>query len=284
MVARFFAVSDSGGTISPFLRREPIKLTHSGALTDYQHYETFDYKATMLNNFNDIRFTTQSGEHIPYWIETKTDGVSAKVWFKNNYVDGDTYIWMYYGNNGLSSGSSRSDVMIDNVEFDYLAGDAEIDGSSDFYRAQQIVLSAGFIYDITFGAYSGGSGVEQIYHIVPDNSGKPSLVASSLGSKSLSSVPTGDYTIADVPIASTATYWLRSEIKSGDWANTYTLKGYTTSPYSGGARYYSSDDSSWTVQARDFEFKATQIRKYAAVEPTVIVGAEQHPRSGNMIL
>ena len=108
----YSAISDDSNTISQFTRRKQIKLTHSGVLTDHQHYNTFDYEPAMLNNFNDIRFTTQSGEHIPYWIEIKIDEISAKVWFMNDYVDGDTHIWMYYGNSGLSAGSSGSDVFI----------------------------------------------------------------------------------------------------------------------------------------------------------------------------
>jgi len=106
----YSAISDSDNTVSQFTRRESIKLSHSGALTDYQKKITIPYKSAMQADFDDIRFVTSAGEHIPYWLESKTNSSTADVWIMNDYVTGDTYIWMYYGNSGLSSGSDGDDV------------------------------------------------------------------------------------------------------------------------------------------------------------------------------
>lgn len=108
----YTAISDSSGTVSQFTRRKLVKLTHSGALTAYQKRLTISHMLVMQANFNDIRFVTLSGAHVPYWLESKTDSDTADVWIKNDYLDGDTYVWMYYGNSGLSSGSSGVDTFI----------------------------------------------------------------------------------------------------------------------------------------------------------------------------
>lgn len=109
----YSAVSDDIGTISQFTRRKRIKLSHSGALTAYQKkLDDLDYESAMQADFDDIRFNTDAGAYIPHWIQSKTDSVAADVWVKNDYVDGDTYIYMYYGNPTLSSGVDIDNTMI----------------------------------------------------------------------------------------------------------------------------------------------------------------------------
>lgn len=110
------AISDSGGTVSPFSEKKMITFSHDGVLTGYQNELTILYESAMLGNFNDIRFVTQSGDHIPYWIASQTDGSTANIWIKNDHLDGDTYIWMYYGNEDLSRGSDGNTV------FDFWGG------------------------------------------------------------------------------------------------------------------------------------------------------------------
>ena len=108
----YSAVSDDSGTISTFLRYDLIKLNHSGALTDYQKLIEITFDIHMQTAFQDIRFTTLLGVHVPYWIVSKIDSTSANVWIKSDYLDGDTLIKMYYGNSGLSDGSSGNDTFI----------------------------------------------------------------------------------------------------------------------------------------------------------------------------
>lgn len=95
--------SDGIGTITQFTRRKRIKLSHSGILSAYQIKLTIAYEAVMQANFNDIRFVNEAGAHCPCWVESKIDGLTADVWAKCDLVDGDTYIWMYYGNAGAAS-------------------------------------------------------------------------------------------------------------------------------------------------------------------------------------
>ena len=88
-----------------FASAQKMILSHSGVLSDYQIKLTIPHESTMQVDFDDIRFTTFTGTHIPHWIESKTDSITADVWIKNDYLDGDTDIWWYYGNAGLSSES-----------------------------------------------------------------------------------------------------------------------------------------------------------------------------------
>ena len=99
-------------TPNTFTNRKAITISHSGVLTDYQTKLTIAYESEMLSNFDDIRFVTDSGAHVPYWIESKTDSTTADVWIKSDLSDGDTTVWMYYGNDGLSSGSDDTDIFL----------------------------------------------------------------------------------------------------------------------------------------------------------------------------
>lgn len=83
-------------------------------LTDYQTKKTIALKSGMQANFGDLRFTTPNGTNIPYWIESKTDSVSADVWLKIPSISTTTgaKVWMYYGNPNLSSASSGVDTFI----------------------------------------------------------------------------------------------------------------------------------------------------------------------------
>ncbi|MCK5413627.1 MAG: DUF2341 domain-containing protein, partial [Candidatus Pacebacteria bacterium] len=108
----YSAVSDSSGNVNVFTNKKPITISHSGALTDYQTNITITYESAMQADFDDIRFVTNSGVYIPYWIESKTDSTTADVWIKSDLSDGDTTVWMYYGNNGLSSGSDGDNVFV----------------------------------------------------------------------------------------------------------------------------------------------------------------------------
>lgn len=110
------AKSDIGGTISAFNYRKKITINHSGALTSYQMKLIVDHVNTnMKTDFGDIRFNTEAGNYIPYWIETQVNDTSADVWIKTNLVDGNTIIYMFYGNTNLTSASSISNTFIHEI-------------------------------------------------------------------------------------------------------------------------------------------------------------------------
>lgn len=300
---KFSAVSDSNGNVSIFERRKPVKLTHPGVLTDYQMYETFDYEAIMLDNFDDIRFVTQSGKHIPYWIETKTDGVSVKVWFMNNYVDGDTYIWMYYGSEGLSSGSSITNTMIYGDDF-----------SSDLSKwsgdTAQFAVSGGELTNTpTTTSRTIYANVGSLSNTIIEAKIKTTDAATDLlfglgyridgsnralfarrqytgyerrwgdGSTYYSTVPpqwtSGIYGVDKVIVGTT----VANSIHSFNGTTITGVSNYNLD-ISTNLIIYSYSVGTPGVQYIDWIF----VRKYTAVEPIVTVGAEQHPRTRNMII
>jgi uncharacterized delta-60 repeat protein len=92
-------LSNSGGGC--WIRRVP--LTINDFQSNYQTMVTINYDGDMQMDFGDIRFYDErAGVELPYWIESKTDGVSATVYFKTL---GDN-VYMYYGNLSATSSSN----------------------------------------------------------------------------------------------------------------------------------------------------------------------------------
>jgi hypothetical protein len=80
-------------------------------------YAIFDivYNENMNNDFSDLRFVNSSETaELPYWIERKTNGVSARI----RVQTGENSIYMYYGNNEATSISSIKNLYgDDNIIF-----------------------------------------------------------------------------------------------------------------------------------------------------------------------
>jgi len=114
--ATYTAYSDIGGNQSSFQYKKELNISHSGALTNYQTLLNITYNANMQADFDDIRFSYSNRTYIPYWIESKTDSSTANVWIKSGLVDGNTIIYMYYGNAGLNTGSSWDDTILPYVD------------------------------------------------------------------------------------------------------------------------------------------------------------------------
>ena len=69
---------------------------------------TIVYDSDMNSDFSDLRFSTLDRVNIPYWIESKTDGVEAFVWLK---VPGNNNrVICYYGNYSANDASDAESV------------------------------------------------------------------------------------------------------------------------------------------------------------------------------
>ena len=100
------AVSLSNSGDGCWTRRSPMTIT--GFQQNYQTRLTIPYDIDMLAGFDDIRFVdTSAGTELPYWIESKTDSVSAVVWVKTGM---NNTIYLYYGNSTATSSSNGSAV------------------------------------------------------------------------------------------------------------------------------------------------------------------------------
>ncbi|MCK5431184.1 MAG: DUF2341 domain-containing protein [Gammaproteobacteria bacterium] len=86
----------------------------SVALTDFQVKKTINWVPHMQSDFADMLFTTFGGTVIPYWIESKTDSVTADIWLKIPAISAvyNTRVLMYYGNPSVSSASNADDTFI----------------------------------------------------------------------------------------------------------------------------------------------------------------------------
>ncbi|MCK4883277.1 MAG: DUF2341 domain-containing protein, partial [Candidatus Diapherotrites archaeon] len=94
--------------------RKHINITGSpdGDLTDFQISMDVDYELGMNSDFSDLRFKTIGGEDVSYWVEEKTDELSAKVWFNlpQIFSETGTDVWIYYGNSEAASLSNPNAV------------------------------------------------------------------------------------------------------------------------------------------------------------------------------
>ena len=94
----------------------PIKIENSGAaLRDYQvkitlTQDNFPFEKCRPDG-NDIRFRDESGEIVPYWIESWTT-TQATIWCKVPFIPENdyTYLWMVYGNPVAESKSDGNAV------------------------------------------------------------------------------------------------------------------------------------------------------------------------------
>ena len=88
--------------------RIPITLTGntSGAQTNYQLMLNVSYDSDMQSDFDDLRFTDDSGNLQSAWLENKTNDSWADIWinFTSTPDDGATQTYyMYYGNLEVSN-------------------------------------------------------------------------------------------------------------------------------------------------------------------------------------
>jgi Domain of unknown function (DUF2341)/Bacterial Ig domain len=156
-----------------FSHRVPIIVSNPGeALTDYQINLTIPYDTDMQSDFDDLRFSLNNTE-LPYWLENKTDGVSAKAWVKVPILpSGDSSIHMYYGdalvtyNNSLG-GSNTFDFFDD---FDGISLDANKWARYDDYPAEQATFTFGnsaLIVTTSSSSLSNGGGIYSKFAVSP---------------------------------------------------------------------------------------------------------------------
>ncbi len=148
------------GWLSGWDYRQRITITGSaGAGTNYPICLDVSYDAEMQTDFDDIRVTDRGGVTLlDYWLETKTDSVSAVVWVEVTDNLNDTQIiYMYFGNDAVSTLSDGHAVFefFDDFETDNLTDYWET--IDDDWSTQGVTVKYG-----SFAAYgnsgTGGAG------------------------------------------------------------------------------------------------------------------------------
>jgi len=97
-------------------KKKAITITNSSGsiLTDYQISLDISYDSDMQADFDDIRFTDSSVSTVlPYWIESKTDSSTAKIWVKVSSIPTTgTTIYLYYGNSSVASAANGDNTFV----------------------------------------------------------------------------------------------------------------------------------------------------------------------------
>ncbi|MFA5009030.1 MAG: DUF2341 domain-containing protein [Candidatus Paceibacterota bacterium] len=110
-----FSESDAEQGLPGYAKRQPITISNNAEeiLTDYQIMIDLAYDSDMQVDFDDIRFASSTGQLFSYYLESKTDGVSATFWVKIPEIptSGNT-IYVYYGNESSSSESNGENTFL----------------------------------------------------------------------------------------------------------------------------------------------------------------------------
>lgn len=95
--------------------RAPVTISNTSgtALSDYQVKLVVAYEEGMQSSFDDLRFTTDDGLSLPFWIQQVTDEEEAIVWVRATEVPvGESELLMYYGNSAVVTTSSGNSTFL----------------------------------------------------------------------------------------------------------------------------------------------------------------------------
>lgn len=116
------------------------------------------YNSAMNADFSDIRFfDATEGKELLYWIESKTNGVSAVAWVKTG---NNNAVYLYYGNRKATSSSSMAGVfgsgLVGYWQFEEAAGTttgttADISGKGNHPTLSSIAAPYGIVAGGMFG-------------------------------------------------------------------------------------------------------------------------------------
>jgi len=266
-----------------------IEITNNPGIADYQAKVTIPFETGMSTDFSNIRFF-DNGVSIPYWIESKTDSTSAVVWIPISTGSDISCRWGIEGE--TVSESSISDVMDFGDDFNsgvinssiwnsygtvsVSDGIATITGTSEYsylcsintYGVNYVLMSRSSIgygetCSIGFSSGSTGNGVLFRYDW-PTTGEYNTLSRQSFEVKTYSAIGSGY-----------SGYHKWELLRDGGTTNKFKIDGsyvgsnHTTnvltsqlSAYCGA--YKSNVLVDWIA-----------VRKYAATEPTLSVGASQ---------
>jgi len=130
-------------------KRQTVTITNSGSeQTNYQTKLSITYDSDMQTDFDDLRFTNSSGTALDYWTQSYTSSTNAIVWVEVDSLaaNGDTTIYMYYGNSSASTSSNGDNtfILFDDFSSDTIDSNKwTISGSSSFFSVVSGELQIG---------------------------------------------------------------------------------------------------------------------------------------------
>ena len=259
-----FLSGDNGGT---WTLRAPLDI--SGFVADNPTRITVDYRKGMNLDFSDIRFLDEtSGTELPYWIQEKTDGVAAIIWFRS--ASGSA-VNMYYGNPDATAMENPSQIFIDFKE-------NMTEGSLDtlaLYNAD------GFVIEANISAVSSSYGPSMEFDVAPDGIARTRLNYQNgivyrrdydaTGNQiKIDSLGLGNYTVNEfhtwkIKVKDSALAFFFDDVEQNfnyDYPLSHTQGTVTFGSTYAGSSYTCNYDHIF-------------IRKYTAVDPVATVGASQ---------
>lgn len=110
-------------------KRNCFNVSSATTLSNYQYFKNITYDSDMQSDFSDIRLYRQNATYtseLPYWIEDKSDGIYAVIWFKADLIDASEDICVYYGSSQTSesNGTATFDCFDDFDDGDYATSPA----------------------------------------------------------------------------------------------------------------------------------------------------------------
>ena len=114
-MSKEFQISDGAGWLDGWNYRQSVLITGSvGAGTNYQILLNVTYDSHMQIDFDDLRFTDNDGSTLlDYWLEIKTNNMWAVFWVEvKDDLDSEQTIYMYYGNDTVSTTSNIDNTFI----------------------------------------------------------------------------------------------------------------------------------------------------------------------------
>lgn len=151
-------------------KRKRLNITNNtgGTLANIPVKVVVDYDGDMQSDFDDLRFTDSSGTtSISHWTEDVVTSASSTVWVEvpSLPASGSAVVYMYYGNNSVSTGSDGSatftffdDFEDDNIS-EYSGNTSMFDVDTTYANTGTYGLDAGVDVDeqTTTGLYRTGS-------------------------------------------------------------------------------------------------------------------------------
>lgn len=254
--------------------RKPVTVgTSASAIANFQVKVTVTFETGKMNaDFSDLYFTDDAGNALSYWIESKTNSVTAQVWVKIGTTSTSVVqtIYMYYGKTDATTASNIDNVM-----------DAGL--RAFLYDGTAFNTYLGTVVD-TSPSYDWGSGTISIGGV-----GNQSDTASIIWRGWVKPDGLGNtvfYTSSD----DGQRLYLNGGLVIDNWVDqgttersyTYNLQVPTAIEYQyyengGGAVARLGWDSVNNAKVYPIPSTYLRCRKYLATDPTITVGSEQQP-------
>lgn len=284
---------DGGGC---WTRRAPLTITNFQP--DFETRLTITKAADMQADFDDIRFVdATANKELPYWLESKTDGISATFWVKTG---ANNNIYLYYGNASAQSASSAANTFTFYDDFDgtgidttkwtitdgtgFSVSNGYLHGTNTTGRlTSKATFSAGVIQEVKAKATSlapNGQMMAGFYLAsnnnfgVLDHPGSAYYANNGAWTPNNVQIPVNNmlYTLTVKGPSTVNQQIYNLDTASMFWNPVDIANAVSEEPVVLGRRY---DSDGYNGQAYAVDWDWVRVRKYAATEPIATIGSEQ---------